>query len=198
MHGTIFKSIEGFVLDRYGPAAWSRIVTNAGLPFDRFEALRIYDDDTIVCLCDAVTEEVGCGTFALIEDVGHWICTHPPLEDLRRLIRFTGATFEEMVYGLDELRERARLALPDLVLPEFQVRPLGKETHEVLSRFPRPGGSAMATGVLRAMADDYGVLAMIEPARREVIDGMWEERITIHIYEAEYQAPREFELGGAA
>lgn len=197
MHGLICKSLEGFVIDRHGEAVWSQIRDGVDLPFDRFEALHTYDDRVMTDLVAETARRLGQPRLALLEDIGHWICTHPPLEAIRRLIRFTGATFVDLIYAFEEVQDRARIALPGLTLPSFRVTEDAPGQFAVTSHWTIGGGGAVATGILRAMADDYGVLALIETTGIHPEDGRWCERIEIRLFEAEFQKPREFSFGGA-
>ena len=198
MHGLICKSLEGFVIDRHGSQVWTAIREECGLPFDRFEALRSYDDALIVQVVGATAKRMGQPRLALLEDIGHWICTHPPLEAVRRLIRFTGATFVDLIYAFDEVQDRARIAVPGLTLPRFRVIEGAPGHFTVTSHWDVAGGGAVATGILRAMADDYGALAVIETVEAGPDDGAWRERIDVRLFEVEFHEPREFSLGGGA
>lgn len=197
MHGLICKSLEGFVLDRHGPSVWSEICESVDLPFNRFEALHTYDDSTMSALLAATARRLRQPRLALLEDIGHWICTHPPLEAVRRLIRFTGATFVDFIYAFEEVQDLARVALPGLVLPTFRVTEDLPGHFVVTSHWTHGGGGAVATGILRAMADDYGVLAVIETVGPKREAGGWRERIEVQLFETEFQTPREFSFGGA-
>lgn len=196
MHGLICKAVEGFIRNQHGAEAWSAARARAELPFDSFEALRDYDAARVEGMLDAIAAVIGHGRDAMFEDIGHWICTHPPLERVRRLIRFTGATFTDLLYGLDEVHDRACMAVPGLNLPNYRLVRVGSGEYEAISRWSVAGGAALLTGALRAMADDYGTLALIEAtgARRE--DEVWRETIAIRIVDAEFHQPREFTLGG--
>lgn len=198
MHGLICKSLEGFVIDRHGPSVWAAIRESVDLPFERFEALHFYDDAMMVGLVSATAQRLGQPRLALLEDIGHWICTHPPLEAVRRLIRFTGATFVDLIYALEEVQDRARIAVHGLALPRFRVSEGQMGHFTVTSDWTVAGGGAVATGMLRAMADDYGALAVIETVRVAPHDGAWREWIDVRLFEAEFQEPRAFSLGGGA
>lgn len=198
MHGLICKAVEGFVRDQHGPEAWAAVRVRSGLSFDSFEALRMYDRDLAQGVIDATAIVLGRGRDAVLEDVGHWICTHPPLEAVRRLIRFTGKTFVNVLYALDEVHDRACMALPGIDLPRYRLAKDTSGEFEITSRWPVPGGAAVLTGVLRAMADDYGTLALIDAGEAECVDGVWLERIHIRVVEQAFHEPREFTLGGIA
>lgn len=198
MHGLICKAVEGFVNDQHGSGTWAEIRAELDLDFERFEALRVYDRALAERLFDATAAALRRDRNALFEDVGAWTCTHPPLEAIRRLIRFTGKTFENLLYSLDEVHDRACMAVPGLSLPRYRLEKDGEGEFEIYSRWPVAGGAALLTGVLRAMADDYGTLALIEAGAAREVDGVWFERVHIRVVEQAFQAPREFMLGGIA
>lgn len=197
MHGLICKAVEGFVTDQHGLGTWAEIRLAARLEFEHFESLRVYDQVLAERVFNAAAASLRRDRNALFEDVGAWICTHPPLDMVRRLIRFTGRTFVDLLYALDEVHDRASMAVPGLELPRFRLEREGEGEFEIHSRWRIAGGAAVLMGVLRAMADDYGALALIEAAEARLVEGDWQERVHIRVVDQEFQAPREFMLGGA-
>lgn len=198
MHGLICKAVEGFVIDQHGPGTWSVIRAEAGVDFEHFESLRVYDGILAEHVFDATATALRRDRNVLFEDVGGWICTHPSLEAIRRLIRFTGKTFVNLLYALDEVHDRACMAVPGLNLPRYHLERDGDGEFEITCRWTVAGGAAVLIGVLRAMADDYGALALIDAGDARHEGGVWIEHVHISIVEQSYQAPREFTLGGLA
>ncbi|WP_298431313.1 heme NO-binding domain-containing protein [uncultured Jannaschia sp.] len=198
MHGLMFKAAEGYVTANHGAELWTRVTQAVGIPFDRFHSMRSYDPDLMVALMDAISHELGRSPPAVMEDIGHWICVHPPLDGVRRLIRFGGPSFEDLILSLDDMRGRVRMALPDLELPTHRVRELGNGEYEIDSEYWMLGVSAVTTGMLRAMADDYGTLAVIRVKNYGCIDGVWHETVSVSVVDPDFQAPRDFRLSGAA
>jgi hypothetical protein len=195
MHGLINRSIEAFVADTYGSAVWRDIARSAGVPEAGFEPLKTYDDALTAHVLDAAAATLGRGADALLEDAGHYLVTNPGLAAPRRLLRFGGETFADFLHSLEDLHDRARLALPDLDLPRFEV------TEDTSGRFTlrhdwAQGLGSMITGALRAMADDYGALALIEPGRRRREDGR--ETVTVRLMESDFAEGRDFSLGRTA
>ena len=198
MHGMICKSLEGFIVDRHGRDMWMRICERADLPFEQFETLRVYDDALMLRAMEATQHETKRGTAALFEDIGHWLCTHPPMEPVRRLIRFGGSTFEQLLISLEEVHDRARMALPGIELPVFRLEEVRDGEYEIVSRWNFAGAGALLMGIMRAMADDYGALALIEYGDSREDGEIWEETILVQVVERDFHAPREFSLTGAA
>lgn len=198
MHGLICKAVEGFVRDQHGAAAWAEVRARAGLDFDGFETLRIYDSEVAEGMIDATAALLDRDRNAVFEDMGVWICTHPPLEAVRRLIRFTGKTFVNLLYSLDEVHDRACMAVPGLDLPRYRLETDASGQFEIFSRWRFAGAAAVLTGVLRAMADDYGTLAVIDAGEARLEGGVWLELIHIRVVEHSFSEPREFTLGGLA
>ena len=198
MHGIICKAIETFLIAQHGMCRWRVIVRSAEIGIETFETVHNYDDEVAKRLLTSASRHLDITRVTLLEDMGTWICTHPPLEPVRRLFRFSGATFEEMLFALDEVHERGRMALPDLDLPVLSLIELGEGHYRVASTWGVPGTSAVLIGVLRAMADDYGTLAYLEFERSAEVNGSWSEIISVRLLDERFSAPREFRLGGVA
>ncbi|KIT16048.1 Heme NO binding protein [Jannaschia aquimarina] len=198
MHGLICKGVGAFLSTRYGEETWAEIGKAAGLGFAHFEATRTYGDAILPELFAKAGEVTDTPPAALAEDFGHWLCTHPPLEPVRRLIRFSGASFEEMLFSLEELHERAHMALPDLDLPVFSLIEKGDGAYRIASTWSAPGAGPVLSGMLRAMADDYGVLAVLDFVKGAEVNGAWTEVISVRMLDPAFAAGRSFELGGAA
>ena len=119
MHGLIYRAIECFVTDSYGPEKWSQAASLADLGFVEFEPMLIYDDALAPQVIAAVGEVLNRSEADLMEDVGTYLVSHPNTEGLRRLMRFGGVSFVELLHSLDDLQDRARLAVSDLMETEF-------------------------------------------------------------------------------
>ena len=193
MHGLINWSIQCFVRDTYGHAVWERTMVGAGLEFSNFEALMHYSDDLTYKVIDAACLEISKPDHVFLEDLGTYLCTHPKLEAVRRLLRFGGDTFSEFLFSLDDLADRAHLAVPDLEMPRLILRTTspGNVAMRCNSKY-RFFGPVML-GVLRAMADDYGMLVLLEYQGRNET----EDLITIEMLEVDFAHGRAFSFGGA-
>lgn len=190
MHGLINKSLELFVRETYGAETWSQIAMRAEIPDNRFESMLMYPDaltDRTLAVCLEVLEKESSG---FLEDLGTFLVSHPSVPGVRRLLRFNGATFHDFVDGLDDLHDRARLAVPDLDLPMFEVAPQGRNAFEVRCIWHRDFALPVITGVLRAMADDYGVLAFLAPSDEGAPPGL-----SVTLLDKEFSPGREFSLG---
>lgn len=191
MHGLINRSIQCFLRDTYGPEIWAQVAMSADLEFDSFEALLIYEADLTEAVLDAAGRLLDKPREVLLEDLGTYLVSHPNVEALRRLLRFGGTTFEEFLHSLNELRDRARLAVSELEMPQLELRDHTNAAFTLLVSHPHPGFGHVMVGVLRAMADDYGALAMLEwQGRKDQV-----ETIGIELLAAGFSEGRHFELG---
>ena len=198
MHGMICKAVEAFVRARNGPESWARVVRAADLPFASFETMDRYGTDELERVLRAISTETGQPVPAVLEDAGTWICTDPAMEPVRRLFRFMGPTFLDLLYALDEVHERARMAVPDLEMPVLSLTELGNGRFRVATTWSAAGAGPVIVGIIRALADDYGVLAVVEIESSVKAGAFWVEMIGVHLHDADYARPREFALGGAA
>lgn len=133
----------------------------ADLGFMSFESMLYYDDSVTGQILSLACRTMHVNLENLLEDLGvHVICS-PVLEPIRRLLRFGGADFLEFLYSLDFLPDRARLAISDLILPELHVVERRGGEYQIHCRSEFSGYGYILVGAIRAMADDYGVLAII-------------------------------------
>jgi len=194
MHGLINRAIERFVRDTYGRETWLAIVQPLDLGLTEFEAMMIYDEAITRRVLDKAAEVLDRPQTDLLEDIGTYLVSHPNVEALRRLLRFGGMTFEEFLHSLDDLPERARLAVSDLQLPRLELRGHTRASYSLAVRAgPRDiaGFGYVIMGLLRTMADDYGALVFLD--HKGARDGT--EIIAIELLEAAFADGRDFSLG---
>lgn len=191
MHGLVNRAIECFVRDTYGPTVWADIARSADLPFAGFEAMLDYDDRLTDAVLASAEHHLARPMDALLEDLGTYLVSHPNLEAVRRLLRFGGEGFTEFLHSLDDLPERARLAVADLHLPELELIEHTPSNYTLVCRSAHPGFAPVLQGLLRAMADDYGVLALLD--RGSAATGT-EMRISIALVAPDHAEGRDFAL----
>lgn len=194
MHGLVNRAIQGFVRDSYGAETWLEIARAADLGFAEFEAMLPYDDtltDRVLAQLSARLEQP---VQAILENLGHYLVADPKAGAVRRLLRFGGVSFTDFLHSLDDLPDRARLAVDDLDLPELELENHVGGRYSLICRTAHPGYPAVMAGILRAMADDYGALVTIEdggPAEGGRI-------LSITLVETAFAAGRAFALGDSA
>lgn len=194
MHGLINRSIQCFVQDTYGLPLWDKVAEDTGVAEDGFEAMLSYDDAITHAVLDAVCEELDKSHDALLEDLGTYLVSHPRLENIRRLLRFGGENFVQFLHSLDDLSGRARLAVPDLDLPEFELIDDTPLSFRLDCRWHMPGAGHVMTGLLRAMADDYGALVLLDPHLPQ--NGV--ETVSVELLDSAFAEGRHFELSTRA
>jgi len=191
MHGLINRAVQTFVCQTYGRERWQQVTEAAGLGFTEFEAMLIYDDDQTLRVLDALCADLGRPQSEVLEDLGTYLVSNPAVESLRRLLRFGGVTYVEFLHSLDDLPDRARLAVEDLHLPSLELRERTSGQFSLTCGPGLPGFGWVMMGVLRTMADDYGALAFLE------YEGRYDESdvIAITLIETSFAEGRSFELG---
>ncbi len=188
MHGLCNRALQCFLCDRLGPAGWAEVLRQSGAPAGGFEAFGHYDDGLTVAMLAAAVALTGQEREALLEDLGTWLVSHPSCEAIRRLLRFGGADFAGFVFALEDLPDRARLAVPDLALPALRVVPDGGAGGVRLLVGPGIDGfAAVVAGLVRAMADDYGTLVVLNAMP---------DALELRLVEADFAEGRRFALAG--
>lgn len=191
MHGLINRAIQAFVTSTYGADRWNTIMETAGLGFTDFEAMLYYSDEQSHRMLAAMEAVLARPLPGMLEDLGTFLVSNPQLEALRRLLRFGGVNYVDFLHSLDDLPDRARLAVSDLELPGLELVEQAPGQFELICQPGLPGYASVMIGVLRAMADDYGDLVFLDHSGSEA-DA---EVISISLLETEFAAGRAFDLG---
>jgi hypothetical protein len=190
MHGLINRAIQCYVRDTHGDLAWRQVVRQAALGFDGFETMLTYEDSVTEDVLTACVEVLGRPRDSILEDLGTFLVSNHGSDGLRRLLRFGGVTFTDFLQTLEDTRGRGRLALPDLDLPILDLSEISPSLYTLKCRFPIEGSGHVIVGLLRAMADDYGALVLLNH------DGQSPEGevIVIELLEVSYAQGRRFNL----
>ncbi len=190
MLGLINRSIQCFVRDTYGQDVWAEVAKRAGSATIDFEPLAEYDGELTRQLIVAASGALHKPQSEMLEDLGLYLASYKDGLNFRRLLRFGGDTFLEFLHSLVEMKDRVRLAIDGLELPDLELRE-HYSGHLSLSVLNGPNGAGhVLTGLLRAMADDYGTLALLENAGRFGNS----ETISIQLLEMRHSGGRSFQL----
>ncbi len=189
-HGLINRAIQTFLRDTYGAATWRRIAHEAGLGFDSFEPMLIYKRAQTAAVIKAAARILDRTPESLLEDLGTALVSRSAIDPVRRLMRFGGVTYVDFLHSLEELRGRGRMAVPDLDLPDLQLDEAGPQVYRLTCTTRMPGAAHVLIGLLRAMADDYGALVLLE------YEGHSEhgEAILVHLLDQNHAEARRFDL----
>jgi hypothetical protein len=127
---------------------------------------------------------------SLLEDLGTALVSRSSTDPVRRLMRFGGVTFVDFLHSLEELRGRGRMAVPELDLPDLQLDEAGPQIYRLTCATNMPGAAHVLMGLLRAMADDYGALVLLDYEGR----GDQGEAILVHLLDQNHAVARRFDL----
>lgn len=188
MHGLKRHALQSFLQATYGAPLSEEVARGVGLTTTGIDLFGRSDDDMAHALVDRAAKSLGQAQESLLEDFGTWLIASPAGEPLRRLLRFGGETFVDFLFSLEELPARISLALPDLYLPRFEVEVLEDEAW-ILRSHDLPRHLHVVVGILRAMADDYGTLAVLTP-----LSSSHGEALHIQIASNEHSLGRHFSL----
>ncbi len=191
MHGLINRTIQRFVSDTYGEAVWVGACVAAELGLVEFEAMLNYDDDLTLRVLEAVSVELDKSRWEILEDIGTYLVSHSETESVRRLLRFAGDDFVEFLHSLDDLPDRARLAVADLELPLLELCEHAPDKFTLTVRSQGEGFGYVMIGMLRSLADDYGALVLLDYQGGQ--SGF--EVVNVTLIETGFAIGREFELG---
>jgi len=194
MHGLVNHSIQLFVSDTYGKSIWLEITQAAGLDFSEFEGMLRYKEMYTPRLLDAAAQVLTRPRGEIMEDIGTFLVCHPGFEAVRRLLRFGGEDFVDFLHSLDDLHDRVRLAVSDLHLPKVELQVHANGHFTLICDAMIEGYGYVMMGILRAMADDYGALALLDHSG----NASDTEMVSITLVENDFAEGRTFELAARA
>jgi hypothetical protein len=190
MHGLVNRAVQCFLRDTYGVDLWLRVARDAGVPPVGFETMVVYDLVVTQRILAAAAVHLNRPREVVLEDLGTYLVSHATVEPLRRLLRFGGVTFTDFLLSLEDLPGRSRMALPDLDLPRMALDEEGPDLFRLTVQSPIDGAGHVVMGLLRAMADDYGALVLLDHAG--VLDGA--EVLHINLLDGSFAEGRRFDL----
>jgi hypothetical protein len=193
MHGLVGKLIQCFVEDTYGSNLWDVVMRESALGFRDFEAMLVYSDAQTDAALSQACQVLSKPQNELLEDIGSYLVSHENMHAVRRLLRFGGLTFEDFLMSLDDLPDRVRLAIPDLEMPQLNLREYTRHQHSITVRWRKPGSGHLLTGMLRALADDYGALILMDIVSDRTDEGFF-ETLTIELLDIDFSQGRSFSL----
>jgi Haem-NO-binding len=186
MDALMLRFLQGYIRDTFGSGVWLAVCRRSGLTVETFEPMLRYDPGTADLVAAHAAAALGRSVDAVWEDMGTHLVTSPGHEGVRRLLRFGGIGFGDFLHSLEELPGRARLAMPDLDLPEMQLDEVSPDQFELRCKSHLHGTLRVLAGLLTAMADDYGTLCLIETPGAD--------RISIRILDNAHAKARRFDL----
>jgi hypothetical protein len=193
MHGLINRAVQCFLRDTFGPDVWQAVARAAGFGADGFDTMALYPQAVTDALVDAATRYLDRPRDVLLEDLGTYLVSHKTVEPVRRLLRFGGADFMDFLLSVEDLQGRSRLAVPDIDVPLLTLQAAEADVFLISCHSQIAGAGHVMMGLLRAMADDYGALVLLDHLGSR--DGA--ECVRVHVLEDRFAAGRRFDLGRA-
>ncbi len=190
MHGLINRSFEGFLRGTYGDEFWAKLVAELNFGFTSFEPMFLYEPELTRKMVDHAARELGKPKETLLEDFGTFLIVNTRSDRVRRLLRFGGGTFTEFLHSLEDLPGRARLAVPEIDMPDIELEELTEGRYALFVTHPEPGFGYVILGTLRALADDYGALVFLDHQGRTGVT----EQISVHLLDSKHAEGRHFDL----
>lgn len=187
MHGTINHGLQAFVQEIYGQEKWEEVRILADLHVRHFEPMLVYDDLLTEQMLDAISEQTNRTRAEILEDFGTFLVAEHSSPLVRRLLRLGGENFTEFLFSLEDVHDRLSMVLPDLDLPILELEIIAPNEFALRCSFNKLRYAEVFLGLLRAMADDYGSLILIEHFGR-VEEGISEDVFNIKVVKDDWNA----------
>lgn len=181
MERLVLRAVEEFLCDTHGEPLWRQVAASARVGDGPLGSDASARPEALIASAAVILEKP---IDELFEDLGAWLARR---EAIRRLLRFSGRDFPDFVLSLEDLPGRAHFVIPDLRMPQIAVERDADGTMRLILPPMAGGWPAILGGLLRAMADDYGALALIE---------LHEDTVSVQIPDESFAEGRDFQLVG--
>lgn len=187
MHGMINRGLQCYICDVHGTDLWEDVCDRSKLPFYNFETMLSYDDATTESVLASFQKLVNRSREEILEDFGTYIVSDTSFSAVRRLLKFGGETYSEFLESLNFVHDRAQIAVPNLDIPQIEAISHTSSKFILYAWFKQKGFGTTLLGLLRALADDYGSLVMINHSMH-LEKGKEKNTYNIDIIHNEWQA----------
>ena len=185
MHGLINCGLQSFAEEIYGKALWLDLVEQAGLPFANFETMLTYDDEITVRVIDHLAKLTRKSRVAILEDFGTFLVSEHSTHSVLKLLTLGGDSYRDFLNSLEDVYARVKIALPELDIPQMHLYSVSEAHFELRFSSVIDGYGEVFLGLLRAMADHYRVLAILDIVRKRT-NRQFHYVIDIKIYEEDW------------
>ena len=161
MHGIVNRGLQLFLIEEYGEDFWRELAVRLDQE-SGFEALLLYDDEVTRGLMSAAARRLNCTRAEIWEGFGAFLTRADHTASFWALLRFGGPDFASFLVSLEDVPAQIQLALPDFYLPPLKVLQPCPGRFELHYGAGLWGLGSIATGLLRAVAQDCQIEAQVE------------------------------------
>ena len=167
MYGMANDAVRTFIVTNHGEDAWTKICDDAGVTTREFEQLLTYDDDITYRLVGAISSHLGADAAQVLEVFGQYWPEYAKGTAVGNMIRFGGESFVDTLESLDEMRQRIKIAMPDLRPPSFELENVGEDEYRLHYFSEREGLAPMVVGLLHGLAVQHEISIEVQHVERK-------------------------------
>lgn len=161
LHGIVNRGLQLFLIEEYGEEFWRELAVSLDQE-SGFEAMLMYDDEVTRRLMTSVARRLNCTRAEIWEGFGAFLTRSEYTASFWALLRFGGRDFSSFLASLEEVPGQVQLALPDFYLPPLKLLEPSPGQFELHCGAGLWGLGSIATGLLRAVAQECQISAQVE------------------------------------
>jgi hypothetical protein len=166
MYGIIHNAVKSTVLLNADEGVWKSIVEAAGLTDQHFLSPANYSDETTFRLIDTVADALDVARDDVLRLAGqHW-CDFAMNAGYGSLFSMAGSDLGQFLANLDRMHHSLNVALPEAIMPSFDLIRSDADGFEIIYRSQRGGLECFVEGIFDALFKHYD----------EAINMEWEMR----------------------
>lgn len=156
MYGIIHTALRDMVLENFGDAKWAEILALAGVGDSSFVRMQTYDDSVVISLVGATSQVLETPAEECLELFGRFWITFTAKDNYENLMNATGSKIVTFIKSINILHDRITSTFKGYVPPEFYIKTLDEQHHEVTYVSSRNGFMHFVRGLLFGLGDRFG------------------------------------------
>jgi hypothetical protein len=161
MYGMIHRAARQMVTEKFGAPLWARVETEAATSEDHFISGAPYSDDITFAVIRAVATVTGLTTDEVLRAFGQYWIHFAGESAFASVMKMAGDDLPGFIRQLDRMHRSIQAALPDAVLPEFELVAHDERGLVVRYRSERSGLEEFVVGLLEGLLHRFDLTGSI-------------------------------------
>ncbi|XP_077987635.1 guanylate cyclase soluble subunit beta-2-like [Glandiceps talaboti] len=154
MYGFINLCVKALVTEKFGEAAWTKILKKAKVD-DSFLTYEGYDDDVTIRLVKAASEVASLDVDTILETFGEYFFTFCQRSGYDEMLRTLGGNLRSFLENLDSLHSYLSFSYKKMDAPSFRCEKAEDDSLILHYYSSRKGMHPIVVGIIRAVGREF-------------------------------------------
>lgn len=156
MYGMIHRGIRQMMIDELGEDAWREVQHAAGTGPAELISAEVYPDATTLALVASAAQRLGLDTASFLRAFGRYWVRFAERGSFGAIMAFVGSDLPGFITNLDRMHRSVRVAMPEAILPAFELLEHDATGLRLAYRSRRDGLEPFVIGLLEGLVARFG------------------------------------------